>query len=96
MYINTSFKYHRVTCTQACVITKVHDLLGQPSYMLKKWQSSSLTGYKWGRCTLNVLNFLTFFSFCSHILLVIMAGIHRMLVRITNMVDPDQTSSEAI
>ena len=33
MYINTSFKYHRVTCTQSCVITKVHDLLGQPSYI---------------------------------------------------------------
>ena len=32
MFINTSFKYHRVTCTQSCVITKVHDLLGQPSY----------------------------------------------------------------
>ena len=32
MCINTSFKYHRVTCTQSCVITKVHDLLGQPSY----------------------------------------------------------------
>ena len=33
MYINTSFQYHRVTCTQSCVITKVHDLLGQPSYI---------------------------------------------------------------
>ena len=33
MYINTSFKYHRVTCAQSCVITKVHDLLGQPSYL---------------------------------------------------------------
>ena len=36
MYINTSFKYHRVTYTQSCVITKVHDLLGQPSYTLDK------------------------------------------------------------
>ena len=35
MYINTSFIYHRVTCTctQYCVITKVYDLLGQPSYI---------------------------------------------------------------
>ena len=33
MYINTFFKCHRVTCTQSCVITKVHDLLGQPSYI---------------------------------------------------------------
>ena len=33
MYINTSFKYHRVTCTQSRAIAKVHDLLGQPSYM---------------------------------------------------------------
>ena len=43
MYINTSFKYHRVTCTQSCVITKAHDLLGQPSYtmlfIIKKWIS---------------------------------------------------------
>ena len=30
MYINTSFKYHRVTCTQSCFLRKVHDLLGQP------------------------------------------------------------------
>ena len=29
MYINTSFKYHRVTCTQSYVVTKVHDLQGQ-------------------------------------------------------------------
>ena len=33
MYKNTSYTYHRVTYTQSCVITKVHDLLGQPSYM---------------------------------------------------------------
>ena len=30
MYINTSFKYHRATC----FLTKVHDLLGQPSYVI--------------------------------------------------------------
>ena len=36
MYINTSYKYHRVTCTQSCVIRKVHDLLGQPSYVIQK------------------------------------------------------------
>ena len=34
IFINTSFKYHRVTCTQSCVIARVHDLLGQPSYIL--------------------------------------------------------------
>ena len=32
-YINTSLKYHRLTCTQYCVIKKVHVLLGQPSYI---------------------------------------------------------------
>ena len=33
MYMNTSFKYHRITDTQSRVMTKVHDLLGQPSHM---------------------------------------------------------------
>ena len=32
MYINTSLKYHISTGTQSRVITKVYDLLGQPSY----------------------------------------------------------------
>ena len=33
MYKNISLKYHRITGTQTRVITKVHDLLGQPSYI---------------------------------------------------------------
>ena len=42
----------------------------------------------------NVLKFRTLFSFCSHNkMLVIMAGIHKMLVKIANMEDPDQNSS---
>ena len=32
MYIITSLKYHRITDKQSRVMTKVHDLLGQPSY----------------------------------------------------------------
>ena len=41
----------------------------------------------------NVLKFRTLFSFCSK-KMVIRAGIHKMLVRITNRGDPDQTASE--
>ena len=35
MYINISLKYHRIAGTQSCIIAKVHDLLGQPSYILQ-------------------------------------------------------------
>ena len=37
----------------------------------------------------NVLKFQTPFSFCSHI----RAGIHKILVRLANREDPDQTAS---
>ena len=33
MYIQISYKFHGIPDTQFCVIAKVHDLLGQPSYM---------------------------------------------------------------
>ena len=33
MYKNTSNKNHRIPDSKSCVITKVHDLLGQPSYV---------------------------------------------------------------
>ena len=33
--MKTSCKFHRIPGTQARVITKVHDLLGQPSYMFE-------------------------------------------------------------
>ena len=33
MYKNISNKNHRIPESKSCVITKVHDLLGQPSYM---------------------------------------------------------------
>ena len=36
MYINISLKYHRITGTQSRIIAKVHDLLGQPSYLRNK------------------------------------------------------------
>ena len=32
MYIKMSYKFHRIPDTQSHLITKVHDLLGQPSY----------------------------------------------------------------
>ena len=37
MYIKTSLKYHRITGAQSHAISKVHDLLGQPSYCCD-WQ----------------------------------------------------------
>ena len=40
MYMNTSLKIHRIADTNSRVIMKVHDLLGQPSYM-KAWTSSN-------------------------------------------------------
>ena len=33
MYINISYKFHRIPNRQSRFITKVHDLLGQPSYI---------------------------------------------------------------
>ena len=33
MYMKTSCKFHRIPGTQSHVITKVHDLLGQPLYV---------------------------------------------------------------
>ena len=50
------------------------------------------------KATVNVLKFQTLFLFCSQIKSwVIKAGIHKMLVRIANREDPDQTaSSEAV
>ena len=53
----------------------------------------SMFGF-YGKCS-NILN--TFHFFFSNKMLVIKAGIHKMLVRITNREDPDQTaSSEAV
>ena len=34
MYINISYKFHRIPDRQSCFITKVHDLLGQSSNLL--------------------------------------------------------------
>ena len=46
------------------------------------------------RPMVKILKFLTPFSFCSQIkIMVLRAGIHKMLVRIANSEDPDQTSS---
>ena len=36
MYINISYKFHRIPDTQSHFITKVQDLLGQPSYISNK------------------------------------------------------------
>ena len=45
------------------------------------------------RCiTVNVLKFQTLFSFCSQCMLVYRAGTHKMLVRIANIEDHDQTA----
>ena len=41
----------------------------------------------------NVLKFLTFFFLFSNKMFVIMAGIHKLLVRKANREDPDQTAS---
>ena len=47
--------------------------------------------------TVNVLKFLTLFFLFSNKILVNRAGIHKMVVRIANREDPDQTaSSEAV
>ena len=44
--------------------------------------------------TINIQKLLTFFSFRSQKkILVIRAGTHKMLVRIANRKDPDQTAS---
>ena len=43
--------------------------------------------------TVNVLKFCTLISFCSKKIMVIRAGIHKLLVRIANREDPDQTVS---
>ena len=41
MYINMSYKFHRIPDIFYTVsfIKQVHDLLGQPSYMVKGWES---------------------------------------------------------
>ena len=36
MYINISYKFHRIPDRQSHFITKVHDLLGQPSYSFNR------------------------------------------------------------
>ena len=43
MFINISYKFHRIPDRQSRIKTKVHDLLGQPSYSAK-WCNSSFTG----------------------------------------------------
>ena len=50
--------------------------------------------FLYGKCS-KILN--TFLFLFTHKMLVITAGIHKMLVRIANWGDPDQTaSSEAV
>ena len=34
MYIKITYKFHRIPDTQSHFITKVHDLLGHPSYIV--------------------------------------------------------------
>ena len=43
---------------------------------------------------IDVLKFGTLFSLSSNKMVVIIAGIHKILVRIANREDPDQTASE--
>ena len=40
MYINVSYKFHRTPDRQSRFIPQVHDLLGQPSYILSHIQKS--------------------------------------------------------
>ena len=55
---------------------------------------STLVGVGVGKkYRVNFLTFRTFFLFCSNKMLVIKSGVHKMLVRIANRVDPDQTGS---
>ena len=60
-------------------------------FLVDLWVSIYMT-------TVNVLKFGTLFSFMFlNKMLFIRAGIHKMLVRIANREDPDQTaSSEAV
>ena len=48
------------------------------------------------RCftSVKVLIFRTLFSPCSQIMFVFRTGIHKMVVRIANREDPDQTASD--
>ena len=48
-----------------------------------------LSAKKYAVCTVNVLNFSTLFTK----LMVIRTAIHKMLVRLANSEDPDQTAS---
>ena len=58
---------------------------------------SSLVGFSYIPDAVNVLKFQKLFSFCSQIKLPITARIFKMLVRMANREDPDQTaSSEAV
>ena len=55
--------------------------------MMLNLSSHSKNKYMYGKCP-KILNTLLFLF--SHKMLVISAGIHRMLVRIANQEDPDQ------
>ena len=46
--------------------------------------------------TLNGLKFQTHFFLFPNKMLVFRAGFHKMLVRLANMENPDQTASEAV
>ena len=57
MYINIVYKFHRIPDTQSHFITIVHDLLGQPSYILTFWVSGSN-----GNVILTKISFFACFS----------------------------------
>ena len=50
--------------------------------------------WKENKSTVNVLLFQILLFLISNKILVIRAGIHKKLVRIANLEDPDQTASE--
>ena len=75
--------------------------------MLSAFLSKTIVSFVWNWIFLKIaifmlmviiLKFRTLFSFCySNKMLVTWAGIHKMLVRMVNREDPDQTaSSEAV
>ena len=61
MYLNISYKFHRILDTQSHFIKKVHDLLGQPSYM-----ESSIIHYKGTHSEISKLVWLLNMAFITN------------------------------
>ena len=87
-------------------MTTLHKTLGSLQFHKASWELKSINRafiigqahYEKTNYTVYVLNFQTLLLFLfSNEMLVLRAGSHKMLVRIVNRLDPDQTaSSEAV